>query len=79
MALTQLDGYSRKPGKRRNKNTPTHSCDWGNIYKNHTHQHELLNILHRNLPFTFPGSPLKYSNMMGPRNKIYHREIKADM
>ena len=48
-------------------------------YKNHTHQHELLNILHRNLPFTFPGSPLKYSNMMGPRNKIYHREIKADM
>lgn len=79
MALTQLDGYSRKPGKRRNKNTPTHSCDWGNIYKNHAHQHELLNILHRNLPFTFPGSPLKYSNMMGPRNKIYHREIKADM
>ena len=61
------------------KNTPTHSCDWGNIYKNHTHQHELLNILHRNLPFTFPGSPLKYSNIMGPRNKIYHREIKADM
>ena len=78
MALTQLDGYSRKPGKRKNKTLqliPVTEV----TYKNHTHQHEFLNILHRNLPFTFPGSPLKYSNMMGPRNKIYHREIKADM